>query len=700
MKRKKWIILFIALVSWGLLLPSFNKKERAVSLIKSKQKIANKLFSFRTNSLEKEVYFGDLHLHTTRSVDASYGVNYNTPDDAYRYATGELVELAIQEADLLPIQLIRPLDFMAITDHSEYLGNWSYFEETRPNSVANSFTTNEDGSTGLGIINYIKWYFTSYFGNMDYSIYNEESVLSGWEEAVTLADQYYRPGEFTTFPAYEWTANLPRFLYAGNNHRNVIFASSFDLPSQPMSRHESNDNVNVLWDWMQNYRDETGMDVISIPHNMNISDGTFFKVQPNESIENLEKRNYNEPLLEVVQTKGQSMTHPFLSPNDEFANYSIREVGLLSISSLADLTGIPYTGSLGSVPPRNFRDSYVRNGLQRGLQVQQYKGVNPFKVGFVGSSDNHYAYSLIEEVENDRMNIISSGLAAVWAEENTRESIFRSLRDKETYATSGSRMKVRFFAGYDLPQNVNFGSSDWPLAAYEGGVPMGGDLGRRGNEAPGFIVYALKDAMSASLDRIQIIKVWVDPELEQQRQEKIYNVDWAGQRMLENDGSLTALIDTSENFDWTNYAHDEVGTNELYAEWEDPEFNPELHAAYYVRVLETINMFHRRQERAWTSPIYYNPDVNELITSDIETELFKGFSVYPNPVLANQSFNIIVPRDYQVESVTLATMSGQQIGQLNWRTQTGNIIVETKGLQAGVYLLTINGVGCQQVVIQ
>ena len=693
------LLLGIGLMTIALLMSFVVRTHRTNTMeLESKRTILNQLgnaslLAVTTGNENRTAYFGELHLHTTWSFDAFVGSSFNTIDDAYRYAKGEPIQFVDQEM----IQLQRPLDFMAVTDHAEYMGSWAYFEENGPNPVSDGYEYNDDGSANPGLLNSIKSFLGMFIGVTDQSIYSEEAFINTWEATIQKADEYYDPGTFTTFPAFEWTSGFPRLFFVANNHRNVIFESSYQLPETPFTFLDGNNDAELLWEYMQTYRDNSGKDVLAIPHNMNISDGEFFKIDVEASEEYLAERQFNEPIFEVVQNKGQSMSHPYLSPNDEFADYRL----------WTSLFGIPNDfsnpGEGGSVTPvRNasLPTSYVRAGLKRGLQIQKNKAVNPFKVGFIGSSDDHEGITLKEFVENDRLNIIASSLAVVWAEENSRESIYSALRRKETYATTGSRPQVRFFSGWDLPREVNFENPGWISQACAGGVPMGGDVLRLGNEHPGFLVWAMKDPESAGLDRIQVIKVWIDAELEDERQEKIYNVAWSDDRILDGSGNLPPVIDTN-GLNWDEYDHSEIGAVTLHAEWEDPDFDPEQHAAYYLRVLEVPNMFLRTQERAWSSPIYYNPDEDQVITAT-QGQQSISFELYPNPVTSGGTILIRgIQTDGQlIRNIKLANITGQV--EQEWRVLDGSatdIRIEIEAASTGVYLLVINDHYAKQLVV-
>ena len=446
-----------------------------------------------------------------------------------------------------------------------------------------------------------------------------------WKQAVAIADKYYQPGKFTTFPAYEWTSTPNN----RNMHRNIIFKDSKKVPEYPFSSMDS-DHPEDLWKWMDEQR-RVGNEVLAISHNANLSDGIMFPLEVDSKDRPIDaawaqERVNNEPLTEIHQLKGTSETHPVLSPNDEFANYEILNYLLGGVERAPRLHG-----------------SYVREAWQNGLAIQDSRGYNPYKMGVVAASDSHNtaaSYSQSDyfgghasqdatpqlRVSGKRelglnMGMISTGgLGGVWAEENTRESIFAAMQRKETFGTSGVRMKVRFFGGWDFaPDAMN--DKEWVKAGYAKGVPMGGDLKPKAGQTPAFMVWAVKDPDDGNLDRIQIIKGWAKSG---QIFEKIYDVAWSGNRTPDPaTGKLPPVGNTVDvkNATYTN----SIGAIELKKVWKDPDFDPSLHAFYYARVLQIPtprwSTYDAKklgvpppsfapatvQERAWTSPIWFIP---------------------------------------------------------------------------------------------
>ncbi|WP_053976652.1 DUF3604 domain-containing protein [Mangrovimonas xylaniphaga] len=577
----------------------------------------------------KEVYFGNLHVHTSWSFDGYINGSVTGPDDAYRWAQGESIPGG---GDGTPLQIKKPLDWYAVSDHAEYLGALPKMADK--NSMMSKHPLAADitgvdpaasfaayGKISDGIYTYRK---------KDPILGDSTFAANAWKELVDIADKHYKPGKFTTFPAFEWTA-APDWR---NLHRVVLFKDSKQVPALAFSAVDS-DVPEDLWKWMDNQRNQ-GHPLLAVPHNGNASDGLMFPLETTYGGSTINKdysatRMRNEPVLEMIQIKGSSETHPSLSPNDEFAGFEIWD----------------YTLAAGAKEPKHKRGGYVREALIRSLKYDMEGKGSPFKYGFIGDSDTHNSYSPIEEdnyhgkfgfennpkhrldgppgVDEKSANQVrkfgSAGLAGVWAKSNTREDIFEAILRKETFATSGPRLKVRFFGGYEYPENILSGTN-WIEAAYSGGVPMGGDLGTSNGKAPVFIIHAMKEVDGANLDRIQIIKGWVDAKGEQH--EKIYNVALSDDRKPDANGKIAAVGNTV-NAAEASYTND-IGDVELMAVWTDPEFDASQYAVYYARVIQiptprwstydakTLGRAPREdlpisiQERAWSSPIWYNPN--------------------------------------------------------------------------------------------
>jgi hypothetical protein len=461
---------------------------------------------------------------------------------------------------------------------------------------------------------------------------------NAWKRTVEAAERHNEPGRFSAFIGYEWTS-----LFKGNNlHRVVVYRDGGDKGGQtvPFTTYPPTGSPypQDLWDWLEDYEDKTGGDVLAIAHNGNLANGIMFPMNRQVDgkridVEYVERRANWEPLYEVTQIKGDGEAHPFLSPDDEFADYETWDIGNLDVSEAK--TDDMLAGE------------YAREALKRGLQLEAKHGTNPYKFGMIGSTDSHTSLATAQEdnffgkhsgaepspermghpfMSNENGTImgwqqVSSGLAAVWAQENTREAIFDAMERKEVYATTGSRMMVRFFGGWDFTLADFRGNRQPAFTGYSKGVPMGGDLPAKGmKSSPNFLVYALRDPVGANLDRIQIIKGWYDGG---RLREKVYDVAWSGDRQPGADGKLPAVGSTvvAENASFTNT----IGAAELGTVWSDPDFNPEHRAFYYARVIEiptprwsTHDAYRfgidipegapvSTQERAYTSPIWYTP---------------------------------------------------------------------------------------------
>jgi Protein of unknown function (DUF3604) len=568
--------------------------------------------------------FGDVHVHTQLSFDSYiFGIR-RTPDDAYRYALGE----TIRHANGYDIALKGgPLDFYAVTDHAEYLG---------------VLPAMDDKANSMSLISYAQDMFSSArdkiaaaFGKVFQSITdgkaipemdNKDVVQSTWSEVQGAADRYYKPGKFTTFAGFEYTSQ-PQY---GNLHRVVLFRSQ-KRPDLPFSALDSINPEN-LWAWLDANRAK-GMDGLAIPHNSNVSNGLMFQLtdfagNPITS-QYAQTRMRNEPIVEMTQVKGTSDTHPSLSPNDEWADFEI------------------YNTLLGTDIIGKTDGSYIRQALQRGLEIEARTGQNPYKFGLIGSSDTHNAGGPVEDdhyfgktglndgLPESRRTVPSpidatlkgssatpfykwsaAGLAGVWAERNNREDIFAAMRRKETFATSGPRIKVRLFAGHGYPANI-WSNASFAKLAYAGGVPMGGDLRLGGKGAPTFLAQAMKDPNSAGLQRLQIIRGWVENG---KTMEAVYDIACA---QGVPDAKTHRCPKSAANIDTrTCKINPAQGAGELKIAWKDPDFLAARRAFYYMRVLENptcrwstweANRLGKKpqpslpltiQERAWSSPLW------------------------------------------------------------------------------------------------
>lgn len=585
------------------------------------------------------VYFGDTHVHTSYSADAGMLGNTLGPEEAYRFARGEEVLSSTGQR----VRLIRPLDFIVVADHAENLGLAPMIDESNPDLLANKWgkTVHDLVKAGKGNEAFQLW--AGEIAKGKDPIDNPKIMRTVWEREIKLAEQYNDPGRFTALIGFEWTS-LAAPEVPGNLHRNVIFKDGGDKTGQvlPFSAIDSYDPED-LWKYMAAYEEKTGGSVLAIPHNGNLSNGQMFPIERSNGMpidsEYAKTRRRWEPLYEVTQMKGDGEAHPLLSPTDEFADYGTWDKGDIAGFKPKEDWMLPY--------------EYARSALQLGLQQERKLGINPYKFGMVGSTDAHtslattreentwgktagfepsadrWEHVIIKALSGDDSlttygeELLASGLAAVWARENTREEIFNAMQKREVYATTGTRIVVRFFGGWDYGENDVF-LSDSVAIGYRKGVPMGGDLPEvpSGKTAPVFMVAALKDSESGNLDRIQIVKGWLDKK--GKTHEKIYDVAVSDGRKIGKDGRSRTPVGNTVDEANASYLNT-VGDAELRAAWTDPDFNPKLPAVYYVRVLEIptptwqaydskffgitmpehVPLSH--QERAYTSPIWYAP---------------------------------------------------------------------------------------------
>ena len=573
---------------------------------------------------EREAYFGETHVHTGWSFDAYiFGNTKTTPADAYKYATGQPIKHALG----YDIKIETPLDWMGVTDHSEYVGVVQ-LANTPGSSIAKLPIGKQLIVKSPEDIQRVYLFLgTSMIENKPIKeLVSPEVAGSVWKQNNQIADQYNKPGKFTAFCAYEWTST-PNNM---NMHRNVFFRECRAVPEMPFSSLDSQ-HPEDLWAWMDGQR-KAGHELLAISHNANLSDGHMYPIDVDSKGRPIDaawaaSRDRNERLVEIKQIKGQSETHPVLSPTDEFANYEI----------FAFLLGDP-VGRTPTIP-----GSFVRQALKDGVAMQEARGYNPYKEGFVGGSDSHNAgvpyrqsnfyggHALNDGTVEQRMSghlftgldvrlENPAGLTGVWAEENTRASIFDAMQRRETFATSGPHMKVRFFGGWGFDKAL-VDQKDWVKAGYAKGVPMGGDLPPAASKAPTFALWAVKDPTSGNLDRIQVVKGWSKSG---QSFEKIFDVAWSGDRKADKWTGKVPAVGSTVDIDNATYTNT-IGAVELKTVWTDPEFDPTLNAFYYVRVLEiptprwtTIQAKELGiappdvvpatvQERAWSSPIWYTP---------------------------------------------------------------------------------------------
>jgi len=617
-------------------------------------------------STDRSAWFGDLHVHTGYSLDAFAFGTMATPDDAYRYALGGKLRHPVG----YDMRLTRPLDFYAVTDHASLLGVGK--EAGTPGTrLSDSFLLNnlkdlnrQENLTDESVRErselfrpFIRKLFIADFFNLLDDEEMDSVSVSAWQDTIAAADRFYRPGEFTTFAGYEYSSSNR----VGSLHRNVIFRSTMGVADTPFSRLDS-ENPEDLWDWMERQRG-TGSDVLAIPHNSNGSGGQMFQLtdwagDPMSDDYSI-KRLRNEPLVEITQIKGTSETHPQLSTRDEWANFEIS----------------PFRA--GTVEPTGPEGNYAREALRNGIALDASGQGNPYRFGFIGSSDTHVGGAgfredqhkskaglidgtpmrrgitpindpdLIETIANGGETTIytddkgqkfvdgkiptwsASGLAGVWAEKNTRESIFDAMRRKETFATSGPRIRLRIFAGYDLPSTLP-DQVDAISLAYKLASPMGSDLVAKGDKPPSFFLWAVQDMESAPLQRMQVIKGW---EKNGVTQERVFDVSCADGLSVNPATNRCPDNGASVNVEDCSISADH-GAAELKGMWSDPEFDPQARAFYYLRVLENptcrwstwqaneaglaprSDLAKTLQERAWSSPIWYLPEGENVVLSE------------------------------------------------------------------------------------
>ena len=578
----------------------------------------------------RTLLWGDTHLHTKYSGDAYALENRSlSPEDAFRFAKGEPV---IHPYTKTRVQLETPLDFLVVSDHAEYMGVFQLVESRDPilreSKIGNTLLANAERNDQAASFYAVAKSLNE--KNPYHELLTSEIRTPVWEKIIGAAEAANDPGQFTAFIGWEWSS-LPN----GSNLHRVVFTPDGEDKAKDFLPFSSlvDDRPEGLWNWLAKQNEENGTRFVAIPHNSNISTGLMFDDvmsdgDPiNESYAKM--RMEWEPVVEMVQVKGASETHPSLSPNDEFAGFEIFE-HVMSFNGDTD-RGDADAGS------------YVRSGLTRGLEIEAKTGANPYKFGMIGSTDSHTGLATAEEdnfwgkygIDGSPLHktdvqltpgargvdMGAQGLAAVWADENSRDAIYEAFKRKEVYATSGPRIALRFFGGWEF-KNKHAKKKDLAEIGYENGVPMGGDLtAAPDGEAPRFLVRAVHDPMSAYLDRVQIVKGWIDAD--GMPHEKIYNIAMSDDREVNENGGVEAVGDTVDR--GTASFENSVGAPELSAVWEDPAFNPNERAFYYVRVLEIPTPRHTLmdavatrtdhpegypeviQERAYSSPIWYTP---------------------------------------------------------------------------------------------
>jgi hypothetical protein len=595
---------------------------------------------YHADKFPNNVYFGDTHLHTSYSTDAGMVGAIVGPETAYRFARGEKVS----SNQGLPAKLQRPLDFLVIADHAENLGLAPLIANSDPFILSSAWgeKVHDLVKSGKALEAFNEW--LAKMQALDDPFKGDYRMAkTAWGHLLDAAENYNEPGRFTAMIGFEWTSG-PN----GNNlHRNVLFRDGKSKAEQiiPISYYDSGDPED-LWKWMADYESKTGGKMLAIAHNGNLSNGLMFddvtlRAKKPLDLDYAERRQRWEPIYEVTQSKGDGETHPLLSPNDEFADFETWDRGSFG----PDLH-----------KPETLAREYAREALKRGLAYEKKTGANPFKFGMIGSTDAHTGLTTASEnnffgkvamleptadpirfeeviigrvpadrAEKDKIRAVeasASGLAAVWARENTREAIWDAFFRREVFATTGTRMRVRVFGGWNFIAKDLF-RPDFAKYGYQGGVPMGGDLTKAPEEnLPNFLINAVRDPDGANLDRIQIIKGWLDGE--GQANESIYDVACSGGRKINAKHRCEAPVGNTVSVREASYDNS-IGEAVLQAYWKDPQFNPKQRAFYYVRVLEIptprwttfdakyfgVTLPHEVpamiQERAYTSPIWYTP---------------------------------------------------------------------------------------------
>ena len=577
----------------------------------------------RVEFKDRTALFGELHVHSSNSYDSAFQYSGLDPKFAYKFGRGEAVPFGSGT-----VRINQPLDFMAVTDHAMYLGVIPALRSADHVASELPFAkriSNPDKPISFAEFSQALFPKPGSERQIPLDLMNT-TVNDVWASYPELAEKYYEPGVFTTLVGYEWTSAVT----AQGLHRNIIFRG-VDVPEKPFSALDSV-NPEDLWAWMDSVR-QRGIQLLAIPHNPNQSNGLMFSNSKWDGspidLAWAETRMRNEPLVEVTQVKGTSETLPSLSPGDEWADFEIMDerMGMNGVRSLP----------VGS---------YVRQAYLDGIALAASQGINPYAFGLVGATDGHNAVSTAEEsnylgkmsdidgtreerrtggsgIARHNWSLSASGLAGVWAEENTREHVFDALARKEAFATSGTRLKVRLFASWGLPEGF-FEQKNWPEIGYSLGVPMGGELPpqKSGREAPQFAIWALKDPASAGIQRLQVIKGWVDADGESH--ERVIDVACSDGGTPDSTSNRCPDNGASVSLETCDYSRDK-GNTMMNVVWEDADFDPKENAFYYARVLENPtcrwstwdairmalppldSVSPTLQERAWSSPIWYSP---------------------------------------------------------------------------------------------
>jgi len=635
MKRVLAIVIASAVVATGF---DVSAQDAPPTVPKSTTKYS----PYPEQTFPNQVLFGDTHVHTSFSPDAGMIGNTLGPDDAYRFARGETVTSSMG----LKVRLNRPLDWLAIADHAEGLGFAPLIVESSPKVLDTEFGRKlhalyQEGTAEAAGEAWNLWAGAKFEKKNPYSD-NQEFAKEPWERIIDAAEKATVPGSFTALIGFEWSSTPS----GKNMHRVLLYRDGAEVARQrvPLTNSDTKSDPESLWDWMDELMKDTGGKVLAIPHNGNLSNGLMFSDVRYTSGEPIDeayaaRRQRLEPLYEVTQMKGDGEAHPFLSPDDEFADFETWD-----------------SASFGAEPKTKemLPNEYAREALKRGLAHEAKLGTNPFKFGLIGSTDTHTSLATTREdnffgkvtaleptadpvrfdeiiagrlgdksIQIPARRTSASGLTAVWARTNTREEVWDALARKEVYATTGTRLKVRVFAGFNFEQS-DLNLSNFAQHGYENGVPMGGDLkSAPEGKAPTLLVRAIRDADGANLDRVQVIKGWLDAAGD--IHEKIYDIAVSNDRVIEANGRCKTPVGNTVNVDEASYTN-EIGDPFFQAAWSDPDFDPKERAFYYVRVLEIptprwttfdAKVFGVKlpkdvpasiQERAYTSPIWYTPN--------------------------------------------------------------------------------------------
>ena len=635
-------VISLAIVLSGMVLPARSQDVGTPDPDVLEDIVSGRPYSpYAGGAVPNRVYFGDTHLHTSFSMDAGAFGNRLGPEEAYQFARGD----EVRSTTAGRTRLARPLDFLVVADHSDNMGFFPDLNAGKPeilkDPTGRKWYDEIQAGNGMQVaLEIIDSFSRAEFPEALMYWPDSRSYRSSWQKTIDAAEKYNDPGNFTAFIGYEWTSQVPP---GQNLHRVVVYRDGGDLARQtvPATTYppQGSTDPEYLWELLETYENKTGGDVLAIAHNGNLSNGLMFPLINHVdgkpvTTEYAETRAKWEPLYEVTQIKGDGEAHPLLSPNDEFADYGTWDKGNLNLSELKEDDMLQH--------------EYARSALQLGMKLEQELGTNPYKFGMIGSTDSHTSLATADddnffgkhsgsEPSPERMahpfakfgdleilnwETLASGYAAVWAEDNTREALFDAMERRETYATTGPRMLVRFFGGWDF-EAADTQTRQPAAVGYQKGVPMGGDLSHApAGKSPTFLVAALKDPIGANLDRVQIVKGWVDAQGEVR--ERVYDVAVSDDRAIDDDGRCPTPVGNTVDLETATWSNT-IGATEMIQVWQDPDFDPSLSAFYYARVIEIptprwtaydVKYYDVKfedgdtgihQERAYTSPIWYTP---------------------------------------------------------------------------------------------